>query len=188
MDIETRIRTAKYGCLIGPAGSGKTYLSRKIKDENTVVVTPTGISALTAGGQTAHSMFQLPFGIPTDEERGRLSPKLCKLFDRNGPVSRLLFDEAFMLRAVDLDVIDLKLRAIRGIDEPFGGIPTLFVGDPFQIEPVIKTGERRFLRKLGYKKSQFIFDSHVWQEMDIDIIKLAKDLSTRRSRTSRNAQ
>lgn len=174
MDTETKLKNSQYSCLIGPAGSGKTYLTRKITDENTAIITPTGISALTVGGQTAHSAFQLPFGIPTEADRNKTTPSMEKLFGNSGVISRLVLDEAFMLRAVDLDTIDNKLRKIRKTDEPFGGLPVLFVGDPFQIEPVVRTGERRFLRKLGYKKSQFIFDSHVWDEMDLNVVKLTK--------------
>ena len=165
--------------LTGKAGTGKTTLLKKIIDsthKNTVVVAPTGIAALNAGGVTLHSMFQLPFGafLPIDGEppnfstyakfqtkdtlfRGtRINKRKIELI-RN--IELLIIDEVSMLRSDLLDAINVKLQKIRKSSMPFGGVQVLFIGDLLQLPPVVKDYEWSELSK--YYRGQFFFHSQV---------------------------
>ena len=130
--------------LTGKAGTGKTTLLQKIvrsTHKQTVIVAPTGIAALNAGGVTIHSFFQLPFGgfIPdfnaTFNEQVRLESKstLLRHFKMNNQrraiirnLELLIADEVSMLRSDLLDAMDWMLRNVRKVNEPFGGLQVLF--------------------------------------------------------------
>ncbi|HIP31193.1 MAG TPA: helicase [Crocinitomicaceae bacterium] len=153
--------------LTGKAGTGKTTLLRKIVEstyKQTVIVAPTGIAALNAGGVTIHSFFQLPFGgfIPdfnvdaqfTQHVKLETKSTLMRHFRMNATrkaimrnLELLIIDEVSMLRADVLDAIDWTLRNVRKINKPFGGVQVLFIGDLLQLPPVIKPQEWSFLRK-----------------------------------------
>ncbi len=135
--------------ITGKAGSGKTTLLRRIVDisqKQTVVVAPTGVAAINAGGTTIHSFFQLPLTpfLPTDEHRRHLISKqqvqeVRRNIFRN--LDLLIVDEVSMVRADVLDAIDTVLRHYRHRhDEPFGGVQVVFFGDMYQLPPVC-TGE-----------------------------------------------
>ena len=131
--------------LTGKAGTGKTTLLKKIiqtTHKNTVVVAPTGIAALNAGGVTIHSMFQLPLGgfVPDMSFEAELNDgiklesiaSLSKTFKMSGikqavirSMDLLVIDEVSMLRADILDAIDFVIRRVRRSDEPFGGVQVL---------------------------------------------------------------
>jgi uncharacterized protein YpbB len=168
--------------LTGKAGTGKTTLLRKIVEtthKQTVIVAPTGIAALNAGGVTIHSFFGLPFGgyipefIPEPVVAGSIKletkTSLRRHFHYNSTKQRLMrsmelliIDEVSMLRADLLDAIDLSLRFVRRIDAPFGGVQVLFIGDLLQLPPVIKPEEWQYLQK--YYKGIFFFNAQVLQE------------------------
>lgn len=168
--------------LTGKAGTGKTTLLRKIVEtthKQTVIVAPTGIAALNAGGVTIHSFFGLPFGgyipefIPEPVVAGSIKletkTSLRRHFQYNSTKQRLMrsmelliIDEVSMLRADLLDAIDLSLRFVRRIDAPFGGVQVLFIGDLLQLPPVIKPEEWQYLQK--YYKGIFFFNAQVLQE------------------------
>ncbi len=176
--------------LTGKAGTGKTTLLQKIVKstyKQTVIVAPTGIAALNAGGVTIHSFFQLPFGgfIPDFNaefnDRVRLESKstLLRHFTMNNQrraiirnLELLIVDEVSMLRADLLDAMDWMLRNVRKINEPFGGIQVLFIGDLLQLPPVVKQAEWNYLR--NYYKSPFFFDSKVIHEVKPLYIELEK--------------
>lgn len=168
--------------LTGKAGTGKTTLLRKIVEtthKQTVIVAPTGIAALNAGGVTIHSFFGLPFGgyipefIPEPVLAGSIKletkTSLRRHFHYNSTKQRLMrsmelliIDEVSMLRADLLDAIDLSLRFVRRNDSPFGGVQVLFIGDLLQLPPVIKPEEWQYLQK--YYKGIFFFNAQVLQE------------------------
>lgn len=165
--------------LTGKAGTGKTTLLHKIINtcyKNTVVVAPTGIAALNAGGVTIHSMFQLPFAsfLPTlsnppivneflrFENRFSLR-KHFQMHKNKQQVIRnmelLIVDEVSMLRADVLDAMDYILQFIRKDKRPFGGVQVLFIGDLLQLPPVVKQEEWEVLKH--YYKGMYFFQSEV---------------------------
>jgi len=167
--------------LTGKAGTGKTTLLREIiqtTHKNCVVVAPTGIAALNAGGVTIHSMFQLPFGgfIPDNSslhfsENTKFETKstLRRHFKMSGlkksvirNMELLIIDEVSMLRADLLDAMDFMIQTVRRKNTPFGGVQVLFIGDLLQLPPVIRDEEWRTLKT--YYKGKFFFHSHVVQQ------------------------
>lgn len=165
--------------LTGKAGTGKTTLLREIirtTHKNVVVVAPTGIAALNAGGVTIHSMFQLPFAgfIPDSNQPPQVSDTvrfenkdtLRRHFrmraDKQSVINNLellVIDEVSMLRADLLDAMDFMLRSVRKKNLPFGGVQVLYIGDLLQLPPVVKNEEWEVLR--NYYKGKFFFHSHV---------------------------
>lgn len=177
--------------LTGKAGTGKTTLLKEIiqtTHKNCVVVAPTGIAALNAGGVTIHSMFQLPFGgfLPDNsvaqfnenskfESRATLRRHfrmsgLKKAVIRN--MELLIVDEVSMLRSDLLDAMDFMLQSVRKRNQPFGGVQVLFIGDLLQLPPVIRDDEWRVLR--NYYTGKFFFHAHVMQQNPPLYIELSK--------------
>ena len=178
--------------LTGKAGTGKTTLLKEIiqtTHKNTVVVAPTGIAALNAGGVTIHSMFQLPFGgfIPafnvnahfSDSIKFETKDTLRRNFKMSGlkkavirNMELLIIDEVSMLRSDMLDAIDYMMQTIRKKSQAFGGIQVLFIGDLLQLPPVIRDEEWRTLK--NYYKGKFFFHSNVIQQNPPLYIELSK--------------
>jgi len=178
--------------LTGKAGTGKTTLLRKIVKstyKQTVIVAPTGIAALNAGGVTIHSFFQLPFGgfIPDFNANAEFSAgvklenknSLMRHFRMNGRqksilqnLELLVIDEVSMLRADILDAIDWVLRNVRKVNQPFGGVQVLFIGDLLQLPPVVKPAEWQFLR--NYYRGMYFFNAKVIEEKSPVYIELEK--------------
>ncbi|KIQ21459.1 helicase [Flavobacterium sp. MEB061] len=185
-------QTQKSIFLTGKAGTGKTTLLREIiatTHKNTVVVAPTGIAALNAGGVTIHSMFQLPFSafIPSYDEASKFTETvkfenketLRRHFKMNNVkrnvirnMELLIIDEVSMLRADLLDAIDFMMQTVRRNSRSFGGVQVLFIGDLLQLPPVIRDEEWRTLR--NYYKGKFFFHSHVIQQNPPLYIELSK--------------
>ena len=174
-------QTQRSVFLTGKAGTGKTTLLREIIEtthKNTVVVAPTGIAALNAGGVTIHSMFQLPFGgfipdnsAPDFSESTKFETKatLRRHFKMSGlkksvirNMELLIIDEVSMLRADLLDAMDFMMQTVRKRNQPFGGVQVLFIGDLLQLPPVIREDEWYTLKK--YYKGKFFFHSQVVQQ------------------------
>ena len=174
-------QTQRSVFLTGKAGTGKTTLLREIIEtthKNTVVVAPTGIAALNAGGVTIHSMFQLPFGgflpdnsAPDFSESTKFETKatLRRHFKMSGlkksvirNMELLIIDEVSMLRADLLDAMDFMMQTVRKRNSPFGGVQVLFIGDLLQLPPVIRDDEWRTLK--NYYKGKFFFHSQVVQQ------------------------
>lgn len=177
--------------LTGKAGTGKTTLLKEIiqtTHKNCVVVAPTGIAALNAGGVTIHSMFQLPFGgfIPDNSvaqfnENSKFETRatLRRHFRMSGikkavinNMELLIIDEVSMLRSDLLDAMDFMLQSVRKKNHPFGGVQVLFIGDLLQLPPVVRDEEWRTLR--NYYKGKFFFHSHVIEQNPPLYIELSK--------------
>jgi len=167
--------------LTGKAGTGKTTFLKYIREncpKQIAVVAPTGVAAINAGGVTMHSFFQLPFSpfIPTAAgfrksnedvtDRNSLLSKLRLTTEKKKILQELellIIDEISMVRCDMLDAVDAVLRHIRRRHhERFGGVQVLFIGDMFQLPPVIKEQEWRFLREVY--NSPYFFDSLVMKE------------------------
>ena len=178
--------------LTGKAGTGKTTLLHKIiknSHKNTVVVAPTGIAALNAGGVTIHSMFQLPFASflptlsspPIVNESVRFENRVSlrhhfKMHKNKRQIIEnlelLVVDEVSMLRADILDAMDFMLQTIRKSKAPFGGVQVLFIGDLLQLPPVVKNEEWDILK--SYYDGMFFFQSKVISQYPLLYVELEK--------------
>jgi hypothetical protein len=170
--------------LTGKAGTGKTtFLNDFVKKtkKKHIVVAPTGIAAINAGGVTIHSMFGLPLRtfIPTtdriDSNLGNNIADLMQHFKYRKDKLKLLreieiiiIDEVSMLRADVLDMMDFSLRFVRRNQQKFGGVQMLFIGDLYQLPPVVR--DEHFLGQ--YYKSPFFFESYALKELPLITIEL----------------
>ena len=169
--------------LTGKAGTGKSTFMRNLAattKKKHIVLAPTGIAAINAGGSTLHSFFKLPFHplLPNDSrytprnirDTLKYNSEKCKLLRE---VELIIIDEISMVRADIIDFIDKVLRIYnRNMREPFGGKQLLLVGDIYQLEPVIKEEERQLLRP--FYPSNFFFDARVFKEMQLVSVELRK--------------
>lgn len=174
--------------LTGKAGTGKTtFLGDFIKrtKKKFVVLAPTGIAAINAGGVTIHSMFGLPLkthvpiydevdpnvavNIPHLLPHFKYRREKLKLF-RN--LDLLIIDEVSMLRCDVMDMIDLALRTARRSTQKFGGVQLLLIGDLYQLPPVVKEGAESILYR--YYSSPFFFDSAALKEKNLLTVELNK--------------
>jgi hypothetical protein len=183
--------TSRPVFITGKAGTGKTTFLKYIKEttkKHAVVVAPTGVAAINAGGVTMHSFFQLPFGpfVPgslsgfndnnnvTDKHslfrNVRFAAARRELFQE---MELLIIDEVSMVRCDMLDAIDTILRHFRRQPLlPFGGVQVLYIGDMFQLPPVIPSNEWDLLKK--YYESPFFFQARAVKEAPPLYIELKK--------------
>ena len=167
--------------LTGKAGTGKsTFLKYVcgITKKKHIVLAPTGIAAINAGGSTLHSFFKLPF-YPLLPDDPNFSIRKIKDFLKYSSSHRkiikevelIIIDEISMVRADIIDFIDKVLRIYsRNLREPFGGKQILLVGDVYQLEPVIKSDEREILNR--FYPTPFFFSAKVFNEMELVSIEL----------------
>ena len=171
--------------LTGKAGTGKSTFLRhicNITKKKHVVLAPTGIAAINAGGSTLHSFFKLPFYplLPEDPnlslQRGRIHEFLKytkthrKLLEE---LELVIIDEISMVRADIIDAMDRILRVYsHNLREPFGGKQILLVGDVFQLEPVVKEDEREILNR--FYPTPYFFSAKVFSQIDLVSIELQK--------------
>ena len=175
--------------LTGKAGTGKTTFLKNLKNSSPkrmVVVAPTGVAAINAGGVTIHSFFQLPFGPQVPENaasqgnsgisRAQNSNKFFRFSKNKINIIRsldlLVIDEISMVRADLLDAIDVTLRRFKKRNLPFGGIQLLMIGDLRQLAPVIKEDEWQILKK--YYDTGFFFSSHALKKSNFIGIELTE--------------
>lgn len=163
--------------LTGKAGTGKTTLLKKIKENSSkkmAIVAPTGVAAMNAKGTTINSFFQLPPGsfFPGDISLENLQSGILSIqsmvsdlsYSREklnlfAELALLIIDEVSMVRCDLLDVIDAILRSVRKNNAPFGGVQLLLIGDLYQLPPVTKREDWTFLSK-AYA-SPYFFDALV---------------------------
>ena len=169
--------------LTGKAGTGKSTFLRYVVEQKwkkAVVLAPTGIAAINAGGSTLHSFFKLPFHplLPDDP---RFTPSRIRDFLKYrrshikllNQVELIIIDEISMVRADIIDFIDRVLRVYcRNMREPFGGKQVLLIGDVFQLEPVVKSDEWDILSR--FYPNPFFFSARVFREMRLVSIELQK--------------
>lgn len=171
--------------LTGKAGTGKSTFLRYICEHTKkkhVVLAPTGIAAINAGGSTMHSFFKLPFYplLPDDPNLSLQKGRIHDFFKYTRHHRKLLeqielviIDEISMVRADIIDAIDRILRVYsHNLREPFGGKQLLLVGDVFQLEPVVKADEREILNR--FYPTPYFFSAHVFAQIDLVSIELQK--------------
>lgn len=183
--------TDKLVYLTGKAGTGKTTFLKYIKettDKNTVILAPTGVAAINAGGDTIHSFFQIPFGpfVPndsrlrtraTDEENKetvytsfRYRKEKRQIIEN---LELLIIDEISMVRADVLDVVDRLLKVYRNKPHlPFGGVQVILIGDTFQLPPIADREQWTILSQ--FYKTPFFFSSKIIEENTPVYIELKK--------------
>lgn len=179
------LKTSQNLFLTGKAGTGKTtflHQLRKISPKRMIVLSPTGVAAINAGGVTIHSFFQMPFGpwIPQSQNRlqfgTRQQVKLYKFSREKRNIIKSLdlvvIDEISMVRADLLDGIDELLKKFRRNNLPFGGVQLLMIGDLQQLAPVVKNDEWEILK--NYYETPFFFHSHALKQSDHITIELKK--------------
>ena len=169
--------------LTGKAGTGKStflrYIAANTKKKH-IVLAPTGIAAINAGGSTLHSFFKLPFHplLPNDSMYSvrnirntlKYNSEKIKIIRE---VELIIIDEISMVRADIIDFIDKVLRVYcRNMREPFGGKQLLLVGDIYQLEPVVREDDRKLLNP--FYRSSFFFDAKIFQQFQLVSIELKK--------------
>lgn len=172
--------------LTGKAGTGKTTFLRELKKSSPkrmVVLAPTGVAAINAGGVTIHSFFQLPFCpyVPsiylsetpgkTSEQREMSGYKMSReKINIIRSLDLLVIDEISMVRADTLDAIDASLRRYKNHHLPFGGVQLLMIGDLQQLAPVVKDDDMEILR--DFYKVFYFFGSRALCSTDYVTIEL----------------
>ena len=171
--------------LTGKAGTGKStflkYICNHTKKKY-VVLAPTGIAAINAGGVTLHSFFKIPFRpmLPDDPDLSLSHGRIFEFFKYPkekrkiiAEVDLIIIDEISMVRADIIDCVDRILRVYSGnMRLPFGGKQLLFVGDVFQLEPVVPSDQKEIL-SLFYA-SPFFFSARVFKDINLVPIELQK--------------
>ena len=184
--------TNRHVFVTGKAGTGKTTFLKYIRDlgyRKMAIVAPTGVAAINAGGVTIHSFFQIPPStfIPGNETHWGMQDSglnnaatLIRGLKMNAEkmqvireIELLVIDEVSMVRADLLDAIDAVLRHLRDQpSKPFGGVQMVFIGDLFQLPPVVRNQEWDVLKK--YYASPFFFDAHALKKSPPLTIELTK--------------
>ena len=176
--------TGRSVFLTGKAGTGKTTFLRYMTEtvgKRFVVLAPTGVAAINAGGSTIHSFFQLPlcpylpdvkelvteYQMP--ENNRSLKKERVKIIRT---LDLLIIDEISMVRADLLDAVDMTLRRYRRNDKPFGGVQLLMIGDAQQLSPVVRENERHYMAQVY--PSPYFFHSKALQKLDYVTIELQK--------------
>lgn len=177
--------------LTGKAGTGKTTFLKYLKAngfKKMAITAPTGVAAMNAGGTTLHALFWLPFGTFIEDypvqwnqedshiyNKSRLFSTIKLTRQRRAllqEIELLVVDEVSMVRADTLDAIDVILKSVRRDMRPFGGVQILFIGDLYQLPPVVRDFEWQVLR--DHYESPFFFDAKVLREFRPLIIELQK--------------
>jgi hypothetical protein len=155
----------------GRAGTGKSTLLRYFRRHSAkqvVVLAPTGVAAVTAGGQTIHSFFGFKPDITPSAIRRRVKGEKADLYRK---LKIIVIDEVSMVRADLLDCMDRFLR-LNGpaADRPFGGVQMVFIGDLYQLPPVVTSREREIFR--SHYRSPFFFSARAFEDLDMAFVEL----------------
>lgn len=160
--------------ITGNAGTGKSTLLEYFKKTTTkkaAILAPTGVAALNIEGQTIHSFFLIPPNITPDKVLDHKLPDKRKKMIAS--IDMIIIDEASMLRADLLDCIDVSLRYHRKEENiPFGGVQMVFIGDLYQLPPVVVGEEKEIFQ--NYYSSPYFFSAKAMQEVDMTFLELEK--------------
>lgn len=177
--------------ITGKAGTGKTTFLKYIRDHSAkkmAITAPTGVAAMHAGGTTLHALFWLPFGVFIEDYPIQWNEEDSKIYNKSRLFSTikltrqrrallqqlelLVIDEVSMVRADTLDAIDTILKSVRRDMRPFGGLQVLFIGDLYQLPPVVREHEWQLLKE--HYPSPHFFDAKVLREDPPVILELQK--------------
>ena len=176
--------TGRSVFLTGKAGTGKTTFLKHITGTTSkrfVVLAPTGVAAINAGGSTIHSFFQLPLCPYLPDVKELITeyqmPERYRSLKRERvriirTLDLLIIDEISMVRADLLDAVDMTLRKYRRNDRPFGGVQLLMIGDAQQLSPVVKESERQYMSQVY--PSPYFFHSKALSRLPYITIELQK--------------
>ena len=175
MAFELIANTNSSFFLTGRAGTGKTTFLRKVQqmvDKQFITLAPTGVAAILAGGDTIHSFFGLPMDVCTPGTMGKMSEaRILTLLHTD----TIIIDEVSMVRCDIIDAIDYTMRKTLRSSLPFGGKQVIFVGDMFQLPPVVKQGaERELMHDLYHTDDFFFYKADVIKRMRMVKIEFQK--------------
>ena len=173
-DIVANTNTCLF--ITGKAGTGKTTFVKRIQEEikkNFIVLAPTGIAAINVGGETIHSFFSLPLEVIGPHTKIEVSLEKKSLLEN---VDTIIIDEASMVRSDMVDAMDRYLRAVFCTHMPFAGKQIVFVGDLYQLPPVVKRGsaDEEMLNDLYGTGVPFFYKAHVLKRMNLPKIEFRK--------------
>jgi len=157
--------------ITGKAGTGKSTLLnyfRQTTKKKIAVLAPTGVAAVNIQGQTIHSFF----GFKPDITTGKIKKNAYIDYDLYNALDAIVIDEISMVRADLLDCVDKFLRIARSKNKPFGGVQMIFIGDLYQLPPVVTGREREIFR--SHYKSQYFFDSNAFNGLETEFVELEK--------------
>ena len=162
--------------ITGKAGTGKTTFVKRIQeniDKNFLVLAPTGIAAITVGGQTMHSFFGFPMEVLGPHTQIEMPYDHQQLLEK---IDTIIVDEASMVRSDMVDGMDRCLRMVFHTHMPFGGKQVIFVGDLFQLPPVVVKGsvDDEMLSDLYGKGTPFFYKANVLKRMNLPKIEFRK--------------
>ncbi|WP_333866933.1 helix-turn-helix domain-containing protein [Sphingobacterium sp.] len=177
--------------ITGKAGTGKTTFLKYIREHSykkMAITAPTGVAAMNAGGTTLHSLFWLPFGTFIEDYELRWDEQDSHIYNKSRLFSTikltkqrrailqelelLVIDEVSMVRADTLDAINVILQSVRRDMRPFGGLQVLFIGDLYQLPPVVKDSEWNVLR--DHYSSVFFFNAKILRDNPVVMLELNK--------------
>lgn len=167
-------KTNKSFFLTGRAGTGKTTFLRQVQscvEKNFVVLAPSGVAAINAGGQTIHSFFGLDLGVQGPLSIGRITANHIEVAKN---VDTIIIDEVSMVRCDIIDAVERMLRYCRHSSLPFGGVQMVFVGDLFQLPPIAKKEEKELLRKIYGSDNCYFFQARCIRNATLPKIELKK--------------
>ncbi len=159
--------------ITGKAGTGKSTLLeyfRSVTEKNIVVLAPTGVAAVNIAGQTIHSFFGFRPDVTVEKVKRAAKKKAAPVYKN---LDAIVIDEVSMVRADLLDCVDEFLR-VNGKNPglPFGGLQMIFIGDLYQIPPVVVGREREIFKE--YYESEYFFDARCYGEIEIEYLELEK--------------
>lgn len=171
--LELMENTGSHVFITGRAGTGKSTLLeyfRSITEKNLVVLAPTGVAAVNIAGQTIHSFFGFRPDVTVEKVRRQAKKKASPIYKN---LEAIIIDEISMVRADLLDCIDefLKING-RNPGAPFGGIQMIFIGDLYQIPPVVVGHDRALFEQ--FYESEYFFDARVFSGIEVEHLELEK--------------
>ena len=153
--------------LTGRAGTGKTTFLKRVQaecDKKFIILAPTGIAAIVAGGETIHSFFGFPFEVLGAKTEHQMNPQKQQLLRH---VDAIIIDEVSMVRCDMIDAIDRTLRKLMHSSLPFAGKQMIFSGDMHQLEPVVNDDARAMLQDLYNTDKPFFYKAHVFKRFQL---------------------